>query len=96
VLTDFIENGPTQEELSLSKQSIINGFPLRVDSNKDMLGYLSMIGYYNLPTSYLSEFIQNVEQVTLEDVKRAFRKHLDLGSFVTVVVGSEQTANQDA
>ncbi len=96
VLEDFIANGPTEEELTLSKENIINGFPLRVDSNKDVLGYLSLIGYYDLPLDYLNEFTKNIEQVTLADVKTAFRKHLSLDSFVTVVVGSEQTANQDA
>ncbi len=96
VLAEFIEHGPTQEELTLSKQNIINGFPLRVDSNKDILGYLSLIGYYNLPLTYLNDFRKNIEQVTLDDVKQAFRKHMNLDSFVTVVVGSEQTAKEDA
>ena len=96
VLADFIENGPTQEELNLSKQNIINGFPLRVDSNRDILGYLSLIGYYDLPLSYLNDFNKNIEKVSLEDVKQAFRKHLDLDTFVTVVVGSEQKPEEDA
>ncbi len=95
VLSDFIENGPTQEELTLSKQNIMNGFPLRVDSNRDILGYLSLIGYYDLPLTYLSDFNKNIEGVTLQDVQKAFRKHLDLNSFVTVVVGSEQEPQQD-
>lgn len=96
VLADFIENGPTQEELTLSKQNIMNGFPLRVDSNRDILGYLSLIGFYDLPLSYLNDFNNNIEKVTLEDVKKAFRKHLDLDTFVTVVVGSEQKPEEDA
>lgn len=96
VLADFIENGPTQEELTLSKQNIMNGFPLRVDSNKDILGYLSVIGYYDLPLTYLNDFNKNIEKVSLEDVKTAFRKHLDLNTFVTVIVGSEQKPEEDA
>ena len=96
VLAEFIEHGPTEEELELSKQNIMNGFPLRVDSNKDILGYLSLIAYYDLPLSYLDDFKNNIEQVSLDDVKKAFRKHLDLDSFVTVVVGSEQTSETGA
>ncbi len=96
VLADFIENGPTQEELALSKQNIMNGFPLRIDSNRDILGYLSLIGYYNLPLTYLDDFNKNIENVSLEDVKKAFRKQLDLDTFVTVVVGSEQKPEEDA
>lgn len=96
VLADFIENGPTQEELALSKQNIMNGFPLRIDSNRDILGYLSLIGYYDLPLTYLDDFNKNIENVSLEDVKKAFRKQLDLDTFVTVVVGSEQKPEEDA
>jgi zinc protease len=96
VLSDFVKNGPTQEELTLSKQNIVNGFPLRIDSNRDILGYLSLIGYYDLPLTYLNDFNKNIENVSLEDVKKAFRKHLDLGTFVTVVVGSEQKSEDDA
>ena len=94
VIEDFVENGPTDEELELSKQSIMNGFPLRIDSNHDILGYLSMIGYYNLPLTYLDDFNKQVEAVTLGDVKQAFKKHLKVEDFVTVVVGNEQTNSQ--
>ena len=90
VLREYISNGPTEEELQLSKQNIINGFPLRIDSNRDILGYLSLIGYYDLPKTYLNDFTKNIQSITLDDVKKAFRKHLHPESFITVVVGSEQ------
>lgn len=92
VLNDYVENGPNEEELKLSKQNIMSGFPLRIDSNKDILGYLSVIGYYDLPLNYLQEFTSQIEKVTLQDIKKAFRKHIDTDSFVTVVVGSEQAS----
>lgn len=89
VVSDYVKSGPSEEELELSKQNIISGFPLRVDSNKDILGYLSLIGYYDLPLDYLQEFTSNIQKVTLDDIKKAFQKHVDTESFVTVVVGSE-------
>jgi len=89
-LDKFIRQGPTAEELSLSKQSIINGFPLRIDSNRDILGYLSVIAYYDLPLTYLNDFRQQIDAVTLADIKDAFKRRINLESFVTVVVGSAQ------
>lgn len=89
-LDKFIRQGPTEEELSLSKQSIINGFPLRIDSNRDILGYLSVIAYYDLPLTYLNDFRQQIDAVTLADIKDAFKRRMNLESFVTVVVGSAQ------
>ncbi|NIV39416.1 MAG: insulinase family protein, partial [Anaerolineae bacterium] len=43
-LNQFIAEGPTAEELHAAKQNITGGFPLRIDSNRDKLAYLSMIG----------------------------------------------------
>ena len=95
VLAKFIAEGPTENELMLSKQNIMSGFPLRIDSNRDILGYLSLIGYYDLPLTYLNDFNENIEKVTLQDVQNAFRKHLDIDSFITVVVGSGQTPEKN-
>ena len=68
---------------------MIGGFPLRLDSNKKILGYLSMIGFYNLPLDYLDEFAKSVEKVTLADVKDAFKRHIDPEKMVTVIVGGD-------
>jgi len=37
-LAEFVANGPTEKELQAAKQNIIGGFPLRIDSNRKILG----------------------------------------------------------
>ncbi|MEO8165100.1 MAG: pitrilysin family protein, partial [Betaproteobacteria bacterium] len=85
-LAKFVADGPTQEELDSAKQNIIGGFPLRIDSNKKILDYLSIIGFYRLPLSYLEDFPVKIEQVTLEQVKDAWRRRIHPERMVTVVV----------
>ncbi|MDG0996917.1 MAG: pitrilysin family protein [Gammaproteobacteria bacterium] len=92
VLTKYQAEGPSVEELELSKRNIISGFPLRIDSNRDVLGYLSMIGYYQLPLSYLADFSAKIEAVSIEDIRQAFQKRVHLDSLVTIVVGNEEAA----
>ena len=86
----FVQEGPTDEELALSKNNIISGFPLRIASNRDILGYLSLIGYYQLPLNYLETFAENINSVTQEQIRSVFSKHLHADKLVKVIVGGPQ------
>jgi zinc protease len=90
VLREFIDKGPTEEELTHSKKNITGGFALKVDSNKDIISYLGMIGFYDLPTTYLETFNDRVEAITLEQIKDAFKRRVNPDNLVTVTVGSKQ------
>jgi len=89
VLADFVATGPTQQELEAAKQNIVGGFALRVDSNRKILDYLAVIGFYRLPLDYLDSFTTKVEAVTVEQIRDAFRRRIDPGRLVTVVVGAK-------
>lgn len=89
-LRDFVENGPTEDELKAAKQNIVGGFPMRIDSNRKIHEYLALIGFYNLPLSYLEDFVGNVERVTVADIKAAFARRVDPDRLVTVVVGADK------
>ena len=89
-IENFVAIGPTEEELQLSKSSIIGGFPLRIDSNRDILGYLSLIGYYKLPLDYLSTFAEHISAVTQKDVRAAYQRRLQLHDMITVIVGGPE------
>ncbi len=86
-LSRFVTEGPTQDELRRAKLNIAGGFPLRIDSNKKILGYLALIGFYQLPLNYLDEFASKIEKVTLEEVKSAFRRRIVPERMITVIVG---------
>ena len=90
VLNEFQKNGPSDEDLNASKTNIIGGFPLRTASNDDIIGYLAMIGFYDLPLDYLDTFTDTVNKVTREEVIDAFKRRLDTGKLLTVIVGGEE------
>ena len=87
-LAEFIAQGPTEKELLAAKQNIIGGFPLRIDSNRKILDYLSIIGFYNLPLTYLDDFARKVEQVNVAKIRDAFARHIDPQAMATVMVGA--------
>lgn len=89
VLTKFLAEGPTAEELAAAKKNLIDGQALRIDSNAKLLGYLSLIGFHGLPLDYLDQFPRKVAAVTRDDVKAAFRRHVQPERLVTVIVAGD-------
>ncbi len=89
-LRDFVAKGPTAKELVAAKQNIIGGFPLRIDSNKKIIEYLAVIGFYGLPLTYLDDFTGRVEKVTAAQVHDAFRRRVSPEAMATVIVGAPE------
>ena len=87
-IKNYIEQGPTEEELIAAKKNITGGYPLRIDSNSKILNYVVVIGYYKLPLDYLETFNNNVEAVTIESIKDAFKRRLSPDKLVLVKVGA--------
>lgn len=87
-LRNFVDQGVTEKELLAAKQNIINGFPLRIDSNKKILEYLSVIGFYHLPLTYLDEFPNRISKVTVADIRAAFKRKVNPDLMATVIVGA--------
>jgi len=88
-LNKFIKDGVTDAELKAAKQNLVGGFPMRIDSNGKILDYLSLIGFYHLPMTYLDEFNENLNKVTKAQIKDAFNRRINPEKMVTVVVGSD-------
>ena len=86
----FIQEGPSEKELQAAKDNIVGGFPLRVDSNRKILEYLSIIGYYGLPLTYLDDFTGKVEKVTAAEVRDAFRRRVNPDALAIVMVGAPE------
>lgn len=88
VLKEFVANGPTEAELKAAKDNLIGGFALRIDSNRKLLDNISGIAWNRLPLDYLDTWTQQVDKVTVADIKAAFARKLQPEKMVTVVLGS--------
>ncbi|KJH79522.1 insulinase family protein [Pseudomonas sp. KSR10] len=89
LVAEFLEKGPTRAELERSKREIAGSFPLSTASNADIVGQLGSIGFYNLPLTYLEDFMQQVQALSVEQVKAAMNKHLSPDGFVIVTAGPQ-------
>lgn len=88
-LVNYVQKGPTEKELKAAKDNLIGGFPMRIDSNGKILDYLSVIGFYKLPMTYLDDFNKEISKVSTKQIADAFKRRVKPEAFATVIVGAE-------
>jgi len=88
-LERYRNEGPSEAELHAAKQNITGGFPLNIDSNGKILGYLSMIAFYGMPLDYLDRFIDRINSVSLEQIRDAFQRRVSPDALIAVRVGGD-------
>lgn len=88
-LKRYLAEGPTEAELKQAKDNLVGSFPLRLDSNRKILDYLAMMGFYNLPPDWLDSYPAKVAAVSRDDIMRALRARLHPDAMVTVIVGGQ-------
>jgi zinc protease len=89
VVRQFVEQGPSDAELQAAKDFLINGFALRIDSNRKLLDNVANIAWNGLPLDYLDTWTEQVQRVSVADIRRAFNRVLQPERMVTVVVGAQ-------
>lgn len=89
VVRRFVAEGPSAAELKAAKANLIGGFALRIDSNRKLLDNVANMAWHQLPLDYLDTWTQQVERVTVTDIKAAFARKLQPERMVTVVVGGK-------
>ena len=93
-LKNYIKEGPDNDEFEASVSNITGSFPLNFDSNSKLLGYLALIGFYDLPLDYLDTYVDKIRDIDLDDVREVLQRRLQPDSMVTVIVGNGNGVNQ--
>lgn len=88
IVKQFLETGPTPKQLEDAQKNITGRYAASIDSNGDLLGYLTVIGFYRLPLDYLHTRAAKIQAVTREMIQETFKRRLNLDKLVTVTVGN--------
>jgi zinc protease len=88
-LSAFIKKGPTSTELAAAKQYLVGSFPLSIASNQNMARLLLSMTIYELPNDYLDTYIAHIQAVSIQDIQRAFKRHINPSKLLNVQVGKE-------
>jgi zinc protease len=82
----------SDKELADAKSYLTGSFPLRIDSNSKIAGFLLAVEYYGLGLDYVDKYPSRINAVTQEDVLRAAQQYLDPRNYILVVVGDMDKA----
>jgi zinc protease len=76
----------TEDELNDAKRFLTGSFPLRLDSNANIVDFIAQCAYYGLGFDYADRYIERVNAVTIADVQQVARQYLHPEQLVEVVV----------
>lgn len=89
VINDTLEKGITSTEMRLTTDNLKNSFPMGFASNAGINGLLGMMNFYQLPNSYLTDYVKRVDQVQLSEVNQTMQDTLKPDDFLIITVGQE-------
>lgn len=86
------EQGVTDQELADAKAYLTGSFPLRLDTNRKLVGLISTVEYYKLGLDYADRYPTLIQAVTKEEIIRVARAYLTPDRYVLVVVADQAKA----
>jgi len=89
-LRQFTTQGPEAQALKEARQNITGGFALNLAGNRKLTNYLGMIAFYDLPLDYLQNFVSTMNDISLNQVKNSWQRHIQPDRLITVIVGGGQ------
>lgn len=84
---DTVVDTLTQEEFDEAKRAIINTLVDHFATNSDIASTFLYLDRFKLPADYFDNRAEQIEKITLEDMKKAVRKLLNSKNLVTVRAG---------
>jgi zinc protease len=85
----------TTEELSLGISGITRGYARNFETADQIARAVMQLALYELPDDYFVEFVPRIERVTIDEVSRVMRQHLDPARLTTLVVGDLDAVEAD-
>lgn len=78
----------TDRELEGAVKYLTGSFPLRLDTQAKLAGFLAQVEFYQLGADYGDTYASRVRAVTKDDIQRAAVAHLRPDNYVLAVVGN--------
>lgn len=88
VVRDFREKGISKEELDRVKGYLKGIFPSTIETPEKLAFNLMILRHYGIPDSYLEDYLENIDDISVGDVNGAIKKYIDERNVKVVVYSS--------
>lgn len=89
VIENTLDKGITPAEMTLTTDNLKNSFPMSFASNAGINGLLGTMNFYQLPDTYLTDYMTRIDNVQLAEVNQTLRDTLHPDKFLIVTVGAD-------
>jgi zinc protease len=83
----------SQQELERAKKYLTGSFPLRLDTQRELVDFLGRMEYYGLGLDYPERYRSLINSVGREEVLRVAREYLQPDKYILAVVGNLKEAD---
>lgn len=88
IINEFVESGPTEDEIQLAQHFLLGSFVFEFHSNLSLARFLLTTEIHSLGTEFPKHYSSQIRSITCEDVSRVARDYLDTVNYTTVFVGA--------
>jgi zinc protease len=91
-LREIQEKPVTDAELDGAKKFLIGSFPLKIDHQSAIAGFMQQVELYGLGLDYADRYPKLIAAITKDDVQRAAREYLHPDAAILVAVANKNEA----
>lgn len=88
-LKKYSEGGITEEELSFTKNAMVQSDALKYESPLQKLGFIKRVLDYDLPREYVAQQTTILNSITKPEINALAKKRLPYNNMVVVIVGDK-------
>ncbi len=86
-LNNIVNSKVTEDELKMAKAQIMGSFARSMESPQTIANFALDIQRYDLPSDYYTNYLKNVDAISVDDIQKTAAKYIKPDNAYVVVVG---------
>ena len=85
----------SDDEIKFGQTYMARSYPFMVDTPEEVLGKMIQNHFMRRPENYLSQYVENIQSVTVEQTREAAKKHLNTKDLVVSLLCTAEDVRSD-